>query len=66
MRARSIVLMAVTWLLTLHADADDTRRVLTNHIGYQADGPKRAVVQMALLVTGIAAWLTRRRITLKI
>ncbi|PWB77730.1 MAG: glycoside hydrolase [Holophagae bacterium] len=47
MRARSIILMAVTWLLTTHADAAETRRILTNHIGYEVEGPKRAVVQVA-------------------
>jgi hypothetical protein len=47
MRARTIILMAVTSLLTTPADATDVRRILTNHIGYEADGPKRAVVQLA-------------------
>ncbi len=46
MRARSIILMAVTWMFTMQADASEARRILTNHLGYEVDGPKRAVVQV--------------------
>jgi len=56
MRARSIILVAVTGLFTTPALATDARRVLTNHIGYEGDGPKRAVIQAAEgdVVTGCA------------
>lgn len=48
MRARSIILMTVTWLLTSPADTAEIRRILTNHFGYETDGPKRAVVQVTV------------------
>ncbi|HQN97333.1 MAG TPA: glycoside hydrolase family 9 protein [Thermoanaerobaculales bacterium] len=46
MRARCLMLVTLTGLLTTPAHAAETRRVLTNHIGYETDGPKRAVVQL--------------------
>jgi hypothetical protein len=47
MRARSIILMAVIWSIATQASSADVPRVLTNHIGYETEGPKRAVVQLA-------------------
>jgi len=45
MRCLSIALILFAGVLTAPRLSAHTVRVLTNHIGYEADGPKRAVVQ---------------------
>jgi len=45
MRCLSIALILLAGVLTAPRLSAHTVRVLTNHIGYEADGPKRAVVQ---------------------
>lgn len=47
MRASTVCLMIATGLLLPPSLSAETTRVLTNHIGYETQGPKRAVVQGA-------------------
>jgi len=42
--AKVVVLFAALLLIAAGATADDAK-VLTNHVGYERTGPKRAVVQ---------------------